>query len=163
MKPVAGYEGLYIATPSGDIISMKTNSPLKPFTTNSGYFMVRLYKNKQNTRHYVHRIIARTFHENPLNKPVVNHIDGNKKNNRSSNLEWLTRSENTRHAYVSGLMMPHPQIGSKHGVSKLHENDIPKIRRLYGNGLSLAEIGELYNVTKGTIWKAMHGRTWRHI
>ena len=51
----------------------------------------------------IHRLVAETFLEKPLNKTQVNHIDGNKKNNRADNLEWVTASENSLHAYRKGL------------------------------------------------------------
>lgn len=56
--------------------------------------------------HYrlLHRVIAQAFVENNEGKPEVNHIDGNKSNNRADNLEWVTREENLRHAYETGLM-----------------------------------------------------------
>lgn len=54
----------------------------------------------------VHRIVAKYFCDNPENKPEVNHIDGNKSNNKASNLEWVTRSENELHAYRTGLAKP---------------------------------------------------------
>lgn len=51
----------------------------------------------------LHRIVAEAFLPNPLNKPVVNHIDGNKRNPHLSNLEWSTHSENSKHAHATGL------------------------------------------------------------
>jgi HNH endonuclease/NUMOD4 motif/NUMOD1 domain len=52
----------------------------------------------------IHRIVIMTFKENPLNKPCVNHIDGNAYNNRIDNLEWNTQSENMIHAHKNGLI-----------------------------------------------------------
>ena len=65
----------------------------------NGYIIVGLDKNQYS----LHRLIASTFLENPENKPVVNHIDGNKINNNLSNLEWCTVSENNQHAIDVGL------------------------------------------------------------
>ena len=51
----------------------------------------------------VHRIVAETFLCNKNKLLEVNHIDGNKKNNSVTNLEWVTRSQNIKHAYITGL------------------------------------------------------------
>lgn len=53
---------------------------------------------------YVHRVIADTFIPNPLNLPQVNHIDGNKCNNCVTNLEWVSQSDNIKHAFSTGAM-----------------------------------------------------------
>jgi hypothetical protein len=54
----------------------------------------------------IHRLVAIGFIPNHFNKPCVNHIDGNKLNNKVSNLEWVTNSENQLHAYKTGLQNP---------------------------------------------------------
>lgn len=67
-----------------------------------GYLRVRFGASGK-IRARVHRLIATAFVPNPLGKPQVNHIDGNKRNNAASNLEWCTPRENQRHAITSGL------------------------------------------------------------
>ena len=63
-----------------------------------GYLCVQICGNKKKEKKYIHRLVATAFIPNPEEKPCVNHIDGNKRNNRASNLEWCTHEENTRHA-----------------------------------------------------------------
>lgn len=69
----------------------------------NGYFIVTLSNNGTNCKCYIHRLVAQTFIPNPLKKLYVNHIDGNKQNDRVDNLEWCTPSENNFHAFRIGL------------------------------------------------------------
>lgn len=76
---------------------------LKYTVNRSGYCNVTLYRDRKRRTYYIHRLVAIAFIPNPLNKPTVNHKDGVKSNNKTDNLEWMTRSENTQHAYDIGL------------------------------------------------------------
>jgi hypothetical protein len=58
----------------------------------------------------IHRLVAKAFLPNPLNKLQVNHLDGNKQNNHMNNLEWATASENMKHAFDTGLKTPSLQV-----------------------------------------------------
>lgn len=70
----------------------------------SGYKVVHLSKNGKTKMFRHHRLVAMAFLDNSENKEYVNHIDGNKRNNHPSNLEWVTARENTAHARKRGLM-----------------------------------------------------------
>ena len=81
--------GNYIVFEDGRIFKK-----LDPPVSSGGYKFVRIGEKS----HPLHRIVASAFISNPENKPEVNHIDGNKCNNAVSNLEWVTRDENVKHA-----------------------------------------------------------------
>lgn len=92
-KPVKGYEGLYEVSSFGRVKGYN-NKILKPFVDKDSYFKVALYKNKNNSKQYVHRLVAIAFIPNPSRLPEVNHKDENKQNNCVDNLEWVTHSQN---------------------------------------------------------------------
>ena len=106
-KDIKGYEDIYQISNLGNVISKEREIKYKDgrvykypklFITKSekgnGYIFVTLWKNNKAKRFLIHRLVADHFIENPLNKPCVNHIDENKKNNRFDNLEWCTHKEN---------------------------------------------------------------------
>ena len=84
----------------GQIRKKKTGRILKPFDDRRGYLRVTL--NRKNVK--VHILVANTFLPNPNNLPVVNHKRGNKHDNRASQLEWCSYSDNTKHAWETGLL-----------------------------------------------------------
>lgn len=94
----------YYASKDGFIYYLNTNKEFKKIKiaiTKNGYCTVNLLLNNgNNKRYYLHRIIAIVFIPNPCNKPQVNHIDENKQNNASDNLEWVIAKENMNHGTV---------------------------------------------------------------
>jgi len=92
----------YSVTKDGNVFSHNINAFLCPFNCN-GYLRVNLSKNNKFKKYLIHRLVAEAFIENNQNKPFVNHINGNKSDNRLENLEWCNNSENMLHAYKIGL------------------------------------------------------------
>lgn len=111
--PCTGFEAHYEVSNFGNVRSIERmvqnrlhnglrRSPsklLKQGKSKSGYLIVSFCVDGVKSNHTVHRLVARAFIENELNKPQVNHKDGNKHNNNIDNLEWVTVSENGLHAY----------------------------------------------------------------
>lgn len=101
-KDIAGYEGLYMISDHGRIRRIdKEKSPLINPKTNphNGYKYAHLSKNGKVKAFRLHRLVATHFLPETENKQLVNHIDGNKTNNKYDNLEWATPSENQLHRY----------------------------------------------------------------
>lgn len=103
-KDIPGYEGYYIVSSLGRVYSVKKKLLKVPWLTQRGYHEIALYRNTDRKVWKVHRIVAVAFIPNPNHKPQVNHLDGNKINNRLDNLEWVTAKENVIHAFATGLM-----------------------------------------------------------
>lgn len=113
-KQVAGYEGKYEISDEGVVYSLKRKSRngkligdrvLKGGVYPNGYKYVILRNDALNDeRIMIHRLVAMAFLPNPDEKPFVNHINGNKQDNRVDNLEWCTHLENVRHAIETGLV-----------------------------------------------------------
>lgn len=113
-KPIKGFEELYSINEEGVVKSVGRNGNgfkehiMTSSTDSDGYKVVKLRnKNKVITKK-IHRMVAEVFLDNPDNKPQINHKDGNKANNHISNLEWVTASENIRHAKDHGLQCECP-------------------------------------------------------
>lgn len=87
----------------------------------AGYSIIGLRKNNKQFHYPLARIVAKVFISNPENKEEVNHIDGNKKNNNISNLEWVTRKENMIHASKTGLLRIK---GEKRPPQKIYQLDL---------------------------------------
>ena len=127
-----------------------------------GYLSILLYKsNDYKAKLPSHVLVANHFIENNEDKRTVNHIDGNKKNNKISNLEWLSDSEQQLHAVSIGLR--ENAIGEKSNFSKLTEKSVLEIRKLFKNNISINEISKIYNISKNNIRYIVNRVTWKHI
>jgi hypothetical protein len=110
---INGYEGLYKISNKGYVLSLgngistdprtKEKRVLKTQIKSNGYEQVKLCKEAKSNYFTIHRLVALHFIEKPKNKKEVNHIDGNKLNNNVKNLQWVTSSENQKHAFKTGL------------------------------------------------------------
>jgi len=192
-KTVRGFEDYEISS-IGRVKSFKRykgGKILKPQKNTHGYLQVRLFTNGKNRWKRIHRLILENFdpREN-MNKLQANHIDGNKENNiYPENLEWVTPSENLKHAFKIGLQSnkgknnpnygKHPSEetikkisekakdkykGENNPSSILTEKNIIEIWKHINEGiLTQKEIAEKFGVGHQTISDIKRGRTWKHI
>lgn len=101
-RDIEGYEGKYQVTSWGRVFNVDKQRFVYFEETEKSYLRVDLFdKDGKRTHHKVHRLVAKAFIPNPLSKPQVNHIDGNKHNNSVTNLEWVTNKENFDHRKMS--------------------------------------------------------------
>lgn len=107
-KDVKGYEGLYQVSNLGRVKCfprlilwngrkyVKTKEKISKITNKNQYRYISLYNNGKSKRIGTHRLVALHFIPNPDNKPMVDHIDGNRDNNKAENLRWVTNQENIK-------------------------------------------------------------------
>jgi len=157
-KEIIGFPN-YKISDNGFVIN-RSGLKMKPFVDKDGYLRVRLSNNGKKKTFAIHRLVCSHFVINNLNKAEVNHKDGNKENNSASNLEWVTRSENTKHAYSTGLKSA---LGSFNGAAKLTEDLIPTIRLKINEGYKQKEIAKLYGLDQSTISNIKTGKLWAHV
>lgn len=173
-KPIAGFEGIYDISNLGRVKSLarlrraKGNAfaPVRerirvPAIQREGYVCAFLCREGKSAKFYIHRLVATAFLDNPENLPQVNHIDGNKQNNRIDNLEWTTASQNCRHAIDESLYQS--ARGETAGNVKLTEENVREIRRLAVIGLMHKEIAELFGVGRKNITKIVNRQRWKHV
>lgn len=106
----------------------------------------------------VHRVVAETFIGECPTGFQVNHIDGNKKNNRVENLEYVSQIDNIRHAHKTGLSS---NKGDRSNARVLSSVDSARIRQLRSRGWLLRELAARYGVHLSTIGKITTGVNWR--
>lgn len=172
-KPVKGYEGLYEVSNLGNVKALKRTVNkgkchrtwdehiLKTAIDGCGYFRTNLARNGTNKTFKVHRLVVEAFIPNPENKPTVNHINGDKTDNRVENLEWATQNEQMKHACDMNLKRCDGEHNSAHKltfeeVKWIREHHIPRDSQF--GSLALAA---RFGVHRKTISRIVNNKTWK--
>ncbi len=176
--PVMGYEGYYEVSTLGQVRSINHDPRVLPYhylkqkTGRTGYSTVNLAFISKPRTTTVHTIVARAFIGPCPIGHEVNHIDGIKSNCRLDNLEYLTRSDNAKHAVATGLWNLHNlhsgnRKGERNGRAKLTPEQVQTIRETYDAatikyGLQ-SSLAREYNVTSTSIRGIVLRQCWKHI
>lgn len=147
-KTITHYPNYEINT-DGTVRNKSTGKAIKWINNGKGYFTVKLYNRETPKGRFclIHRLVLSTHDaDTPKDKLDVNHIDGNKSNNHISNLEWVTKSENTRHAHLTGLFS-----------NKLTIDQVKQIKYDLKTESDYPTIAQKYGVGRATIWKIAKG------
>ena len=174
-KDVDSYKGYYQVSNCGRVRSvsrsiryhtyekMADSQVIKPVMTYSGYGRVTLNKNGNAKIKAVHRLVLFAFTgPPPTHKHQCNHKDGDKMNNHIDNLEWVTGKENVQHSF--NVLNNRTARGERQGHSKLTEDDVIQIRRLYATGeYTQQEIADMYGVRGSNIGAIVRLESWAHV
>lgn len=127
----------------------------------AGYSGLTLCKNGTKKYFRIHRLVAKHFLKKRSGANYVNHKDGNKLNNFVDNLEWVTQKENDLHAQTFNLK---PK-GERHGMSKITEGEVRKIREIKKNSPKTTgkALGYMFNISQSTANRIINLQTWKHI
>ncbi len=161
-RDVIGFEGIYQVSDCGRV----RNSSGKILRLYLGrqsvdYPRIELSANGVARKYSVHRLVLEAFIGPSPTRAVGNHKNGDKRDNRLANLEYMTSSENSIHA--ARVLKTHKQKGSKHGLHKLVESEVLQIIARTETGEPLSTIAADFSVCLGTVSMIATGKTWRHL
>ena len=171
-KPVSGFESYYLVSTYGNVRSLdracnhkdgtvtRRSGRLLKLSLRAGYPFVHLCSAERRYQAHVHRLVAEAFIARPEGCNVVNHIDGNKLNNRTDNLEWTTFKGNAEHAARTGLFRP--AKGESAAMSLLTEEQVLEIRKRLSIGERGSHLAREYGVKPMCISQIRTGRSWAH-
>lgn len=157
-RDVSGTQSLYQVSNYGRIRSLKWGriTMLKLSMTAPGYYRISLSVLGKVRYQYVHRLVVETFIGHHPYKNVINHIDGNKLNNRVENLEWVTQSENAIHSHIRLLgegIFP---------VSHMRKITDDQVLEIVKSAEKPKDIAKKYGISTPYIYRIRNGRERHH-
>jgi hypothetical protein len=149
----------YAASKCGKIFRLGSGKEMSQ-NLRQGYMVVRTSHENQAKNTYVHKMVLDAWLEKPSDKHTMgNHKDGDKLNNNLVNLEWVTPSQNTRHAVDTGLLGK----GSELYNGTLSNDDVHSICKMLCDGALISDLSKRFGVSKDIIRKIRAGDTYFHI
>lgn len=157
--PVVGYEDCYEVSNLGRVRRTETLRHVKQFQTRRGYQRVTLSRHSKMRGKLVHRLVVTSFMGPIANGLEVNHKNGDKSDNRPSNLEITTRGGNISHSYQ--VLKSRSARGERNANAKLAPSDVENIRSDYFRGLTQAQIASRFGVGQPHISRIIRGDAWK--
>ena len=162
MWKVIPFETEYEVSLNGEVRNKNTKHIKSSRVSESGYYRVTLYPSGKS--YSAHRLVAMTWIENPNGYPVVNHLNGNKKDNKVSNLEWCTVQQNTRHAIdVTKTMICANWKGDKNPLVTLYYGLVYSIKFGVLSRLPIKTLASMFGLREDTFRKILRNETWNHV
>jgi hypothetical protein len=160
-RDVPGYEGLYSVSSWGRVRSLigRRRGLAQGCMRREGYWGHSLNRDGKLKTFRTHMLVALAFLGPRPAGYTVNHKDGNKLNNRASNLEYMTLADNIRHGFAHGLMA----VGESMPTSKLTDAAVLDIRNRAAAGESYRVLAREYGVAPSCISTAARGVKWKHV
>jgi hypothetical protein len=137
--------------------SVRPQTEIKAWISKNGYYVVSAKLGPKRPKVFVHRLVAMAFVDGYAEGLTVNHINGNKLDNRPENLEWVTRAENTRHEWRTGLVDLRGENAPGH---KLTQRQVIHIRKALRSGIPGNSLAIIAGVSPSTIHLIEKGKRW---
>lgn len=170
-KILEGFDCKYFITKDGRVWTNSRKNGIERFMKQyemDGYLTVGLLIGGKQKIFRVHRLVAMAFIPNPENKPYINHIDGNRKNNCVGNLEWCTQKENVIHAIHTLNKWSNTEkqrkIASKFCIKKrkLTMDEARDVRHLHFDaGYTIRELSNMYQLSETGIKRILYNKSYR--
>jgi len=168
-KPVVGFEDRYDVSNFGNVRT-SINSPhrnarihlgkmIKPKLEKSGYLRLHLNFDGERKFFFVHTIVLNAFSGPRPPGFVARHLDGNRINNASHNLEWSTQKDNLQDRIKHGTH----NKGERHPNAVLTNVDVLEMRRMKLMGVSNVKIAECFLVTPTNVGYIVRNKSWTHV
>ena len=134
----------------------------KPHKRKDGYFYCQLHINHKIKKINVHRLVAEAFIKGKTKtRNEVNHINGDKSDNTSSNLEWVTRKENVVHAFKHNLIHPNKEFKNPNNI--YNRNMVEKFVKSIKDGYSIKQSCKISGIGLDTGYLIIHGKRYKKI
>lgn len=157
-RAIPNYTGRYEVSDKGRVRN-RDHLVMKQRKQSAGYLCVNLFDGYAFTTFLTHRLVYATFVGHIPIGFVVNHKNGNKRDNCVTNLEVLTQSDNVKHAHATGLIPASGAHGSRNGRAKLSERDVVNIRKLREK-LTVKALADKFGVSISTVERVIYKTGW---